>query len=637
TNIYATTPYKIGCFIFSESLKRNLALALVGLGLTTTGALLYWPLTFAALPLLFYLEADYTFRDGYRFIFIEKRVGAVLIDSINFYGSIITGNYFAASVGKTFYYSNRKVLWHTEDHSTKSLINVFGEQPRSIWILVDGVEVEMAFEELKGGDIVVVHAGETVPVDGAIQSGIATIDQRTLTGESQPIEKEEGEQVFASTIVLSGKICVRVEKTGKETVAAQIGHILNDTLDFKKTIQFRGEAVIDKWVWPSLALTGLTLPLMGLTSAVAVSFANFGYHMRISAPISVLNYLRITSRNGILVKDGRSLELLAQVDTIVFDKTGTLTEDVPHVGEIYTCLGVDEQKVLTYAAAAEYKQTHPIAQAILSCAMSRKLDVPPINDATVAVGYGLKVEIEGQEVLVGSARFMEMSSIDIPASISNRESSCHENGYSLVYVAISGQLAGAIELMPTIRPEAKEIISSLRQRKLEIFIISGDHETPTRKLAQELGIVHYFAQVLPEDKADLIARLQRSGKTVCFVGDGINDSIALKSANVSVSLRGASTIAIDTASIILMDGTLKQLEQLFVLADELESTLRTGYLGTIIPGVICVGGVWFVHLGILGAMMLYYSGLLFGVSNASYPLLKHKIESTKVVPRNTID
>ena len=609
-----------------KKLKQKLALGFASVAITTTGALLYSPLTFVALPPLLYLTYSYFKNDAYNFLMKERRIGTVLIDSINVIGALITSHYFAASLSWVLYLSNRIILRKTEDHSTKSLINVFGEQPRSIWVLSDGVEVEIPFETLKEGDIIVVSAGETISVDGTIQSGMATIDQRTLTGESQPIEKGEGEQVFASTLVISGRICVQVEKAGQETVAAQIGHILNSTTDFKKTIQSRGEAVIDKWAWPTLILSGLTIPFMGLTSAVAVSFAQFGYHMRISAPISLLNFLRITSQYGILVKDGRSLELLSQVDTIVFDKTGTLTQEVPHVGEIYTSIDkrIDEKEVLRYAAAAEYKQTHPIARAIQEEARHRGLSVPPIESATYAVGYGLKVDLDGKEIRVGSARFMEMSGIAIPAEISNREPSCHENGYSLVYVAIEGQLGGAIELRPTIRPEAKQIISSLRQRQLEMFIISGDHKTPTRKLAEELGIDNYFAEVLPEDKAELIAGLQKEGKSVCFIGDGINDSIALKKANVSISLRGASTIATDTASIILMDGTINKLDQLFDIADELDRNLKTCFMGTIIPALICVGGVWFFHLGILASMMWYYTWLVFGVSNAMYPLIKHQ-------------
>ena len=212
------------------------------------------------------------------------------------------------------------------------------------------------------------------------------------------------------------------------------------------------------------------------------------------------------------------------------------------MGRILICQGdvdlggsyYNEEQLLAYAAAAEYKQTHPIAKAILREVRSRKLTIPPTKNVKIEMGYGLVVDVEEKSIRVGSRRFMEMSGIAIPADID--EDHYHALGHSLVYLAIDNQLAGAIELKPTIRPEAKRIVSALKQRNMSIVIISGDHEQPTKKLAADLGIDHYFAQTLPENKADLIEQLQKApkghdkGQVVCFVGDGINDSIALKKA-----------------------------------------------------------------------------------------------------------
>jgi len=326
-------------------------------------------------------------------------------------------------------------------------------------------------------------------------------------------------------MVLSGQIYIQVEKTGQDTVAAQIGDILTHTSDFKSSVQSRADRIIDRGALPTLALSGVALPLYGATSAMTVLLAAFGYQMKIAAPLAVLNFLRIASENGVLIKDGRSLELLSEVDTFVFDKTGTLTEEEPTVATIHALNGHNEEELLTYAAAAEYKQTHPIARAIRQEAHERGLALPPIGDVNVEVGYGLKVRVKSWQddsaeafklVRIGSQRFMEMSGITIPSQIKQIQQSAHEEGLSLVYVAIDSQLAGAIELMPTIRPEAKEIVRELRKRNMSIYIISGDHEKPTRKLAEALGIDDYFAEVLPQDKASLIEQLQQSGKSVCF-------------------------------------------------------------------------------------------------------------------------
>lgn len=606
-----------------QEINHYLAVSGVSLALTTAGALFYPPLTLLSLPALLYTATNF-FKWHYKMMFKEKRVGVAMIDFISVTGTLATGNYFAASLTYVLLYVSRKLIIKTEDHSRKSLINVFGTQPRFIWIQREGVEVEIPFESLSIGDIVVAHAGETILVDGTIVSGRASIDQRTLTGESQPVEKAIGDEAFASTVVLSGQVHIEVDKAGASTVAAQIGDILNHTADFTSTIRSRGEKVIDRGAVPTLIFSALALPVLGAAQAVAVLYASFGFHMRIAAPISVLNFLRIASQNGILIKDGRSLELLSQIDTIVFDKTGTLTEEVPTVETIHGCNGYDEQDVLLYAAAAEYKQTHPIAQAIQQEAHRQELIVPPISDAKYEVGYGLKVGVEGVLVRVGSTRFMEMEGIAIPDEIKTIEGACHAEGNSFVYVALDNQLGGAIELHPTVRPEAKELVRTLQKRNIEIVIISGDHEAPTKKLAQSLGIDQYFAQVLPQDKAQRIEELQEQGKSVCFVGDGINDSIALKKANVSISLSGASTIATDTAGIILMDGSLKSLTQLLDIANELDRNLTTSTIMTIVPGLICVGGVFFFHFGLLTSIILYNTALALSVSNAMLPLFKYQ-------------
>jgi len=528
------------------------------------------------------------------------------------------------------FYFSRKLLIKTEDHSQKSLQDIFLQKPAFIWIQQDDMEVEISFDSLQIGDVVVIQAGQTIPVDGTIISGTANVDQRALTGESQPVEKEAGDSVFASTLSLSGKIYIEVEKAGHDTVSAQIGDILSSTADFKSNIVSRGEKIIEYGAMPTLVLSALALPFLGVQSALATLYTAFGYHMRSAAPISVLNFLNMASQNGILIKDGRSLELLSEVDTFVFDKTGTLTQNEPHIGSIHTCHGYEEDDLLRYAAAAEYKQTHPIALAIQQEANHRGMAVSPSGETKVELGYGLKMqtvadsENESQLIRVGSGRFMKMEGIVVPDAYRQIEEDAHENGHSLVYVAIDEQLGGTLELVPTVRPEARMIINDLHQRNINVVIISGDHEKPTRKLAAELGIDDYFAETLPQNKANIVEQLQNQGRSVCFVGDGINDSIALKKANVSISLQGASTAATDTASIILMDESLKQIVPLLNLAADLDTNLSKSSILSIIPGILCAGGVFFLHLGLLSSLIWCNIALVASLSNAMLPMLKYQ-------------
>jgi Cu2+-exporting ATPase len=611
-----------------KEINGYLVTSSTSLVLTTLGALIYPALTIVSIPFLIY-SSGYILKKTYETLIKEHRIGAAIIDSIVSIGFMLAGYFFATALWYTLYYYSRKLLRKTEDHSRKNLVNIFGKQPHFVWIISDNVELEIPFSQLKINDIVVINAGETIPIDGVIHSGVANIDQHILTGESQPIEKGIGETVFAGTVMLEGQIQIRVEKTGQETVAAQIGKILDKTADFKASMQSYGERIIDKGALPTLAISAITWPILGTMSALATVNAGFGYHMRITAPLSMLNFLTIASKSGILIKDGRSLELLSQVDTVVFDKTGTLTEEQLHVGKIHCCADIEENELLTYAAAAEYKQTHPIALAILAEAKQRQLSVGLVIQSKYEISYGIQVSLDSKLIRVGSVRFMEMEGISIPPEMNILQEETHEQGYSLVFVALNDQLAGAIELYPTIRPEAKQIIVQLKQRGLSMYIISGDHEQPTRKLAQKLGINNYFSETLPEDKANLIEKLQQKGKVVCFVGDGINDSIALKKSQVSISLRGASTVATDTADIILMDSHLNQLDHLFEIAKEFNTNMKNNLNLSIIPGFICWGSVFFLHFGIVTTILLYDAGLLLGVWNAMSPSVKKEYKDNQ--------
>lgn len=369
----------------------------------------------------------------------------------------------------------------------------------------------------------------------------------------------------------------------------------------------------------------MAVPVLGLKSAVGLLYSfHVGYSMRVIAPATMLNFLHLASKNGILIKDGRSLEFLNRVDTVVFDKTGTLTLEQPLVGNIHVCNGYNKDTLLAYAAAAEYKQTHPIARAILQAAARHGLRLPDIDTADYEVGYGVKVQLAEKTIHVGSARFMDIENIAIPAEMEKIQQHCHENGYSLVMVAVDQQIEGAIELHTVIRPEAARIVRALRRRKISMYIISGDHEKPTKALAQALDIENYFAETLPENKAELVKQLQEEGKFVCYVGDGINDSITLKQANVSISMRGATTIATDTAQIVLMDGSLRQLVQLFDVAKHYHQNVTRSFLITLVPSAVAVGGIIFLHFGIAAAVILYYIGLAAGMGHASLPILQQE-------------
>ncbi|MGB0386891.1 MAG: heavy metal translocating P-type ATPase [Ardenticatenaceae bacterium] len=605
-----------------KRMQRSLGVASLNMGIAGM-SLLYPPLIWLAIPGVLYTWAPVCglAYQGFK----EGRVSSYVLDAM-LLGGMLFGGYFYTTIASCFLQRfGRYLLESSRGRSNKYIKHLFSYQASTVFVVRgDGVEVEIPFEALLIDDIIVVSAGQMIPVDGIITAGSASIDQHKLTGESQLAEKGIGEEVFASTVVLAGRIHIQTKKTGQQTVAMQIGEILNRTADFKSSIQSRSEVMTDRLTLPTLGTSLLFFQLLGPSSGLAVLTNTFGYKMRLFGPTSMLSFLNIASQEGILVKDGRSLELLSEIDTIVFDKTGTLTLEVPTVSQIHSYHGVKASTVLKYAAAAEDGQSHPIAKAILATAEEQGIDWPKSLNARYEVGYGIQVDLPDRVIRVGSHKFMLMEGITISPEIDKVQKNCHQQGDSLVMVAFDEQLVGAIELQATIRPESKQIINELRQRNMSIVIISGDHEAPTKKLAQTLGVDDYFANTLPEHKAELVENLQEEGRSICFVGDGINDSIALKKAKVSVSLRGATTIATDSAQIVLMDGTLNQLCQMFDIVQDFEVNMKNNLLISTVPSATCIAGIAFLNWGVLTGMVITSAVQLAGVGNCIWPLLKYQ-------------
>ncbi|MEZ4732213.1 MAG: heavy metal translocating P-type ATPase [Caldilineaceae bacterium] len=622
----ADPAYPVEISAAEQQANGDLAFALTMLGVTAVGRLAFPPLLLVDLPAVLYVgwrSATYAYQAWRK----KGQITAEFVDAGLALGIIVSGYYGLAFISFTMTSLSRKLLARTEDRSRKSLINVFGQQPRTVWVMADGVEVEVSFAQLQVGDTLIIGAGQMIAADGVVCGGAASVDQHILTGEAKPVEKGVGDAVFAGTLVLMGKIYVQVEKAGAATTAAQIGAILNQTVDYKQQIQTNSELLSNKAALPTLALGLIALPLVGLNGALGVFESSIGYGLRLTGPIGMLNYLRIAARQGILIKDGRSLELLQEIDTVVFDKTGTLTQEQPQIQAIHTFAHLSEDAILAYAAAAEARLSHPIAHAIVDAADARALTLPHTEDAHYQVGYGIQVKFADCLVHVGSERFMTMTGIGLPPAVLALQSESHALGHSLVMVAVDQQLAGAIVLQPTLRPEIKTVIANLQARGLTLYILSGDQEQPTQRLAETLGIDHYQANTLPEQKAAFIEALQRDGHKVCFVGDGINDAIALKKANVSVSLRGATTVATDSAQIVLMNGSLQHLPVLFHLAADFDSTMRTNNWLAVAPGIFAIGGVFLWHFGFLSAALIYTLSLLAGSVNAMLPALADRPNS----------
>ncbi len=358
-----------------------------------------------------------TFRRAEEALLKRNQVNGYVLDTLLISFIPLIGQYFAGSVATWLHHQGQKVTIKTQDHSLKIIAHAFEQQPRQVWTIKDEVEIEIPLASIQVNDIVVVNASEVVPVDGCITEGATMIDQHALTGESQLVEKMVGEQVFASTVVANGRILVKVKYTGQDTAIAKIGQILTKSANFKTHFQTISEDWADKAAVPLLALSALVFPILGPVATIGVLYCNISGPLRLTGSLGTLNHISLASYQGILIKDGRAIEFLKQVDTVIFDKTGTLTTEQPEVGQIITCSDFPLEEILKYAAAAERKLNHPVAKAIIKKAEALHLSLPEIDDSKYQIGFGISVQLDHLVIKVGSSRFMKQEGITLPPSI----------------------------------------------------------------------------------------------------------------------------------------------------------------------------------------------------------------------------
>lgn len=581
--------------------------------------------TYTMLP--FYRQVETAVRQR---LLKEGKVDTHLLMGIGNLLLLGTGRYITAGIGLGFAYVGdaiqAKASETAEKKLTSNLVDTLFDPHQKVWIVKEGAELETSLEEVGQGDILMIRAGETIPIDGQVVSGMASVDQHAFTGESYPVEKGIGEPVFASTLILTGQVHVRVEKSGRETFIGRISEILDNSLKSKTELQLRGEQWAEKANLPFLVMAGAGLMAFGPVGAMVILSGNTIQAIRVLAPLATLNYQSVASHRHILVKQGQGIEQISAIDTFLFDKTGTLTDGELRVCTLF-CVHPDygEKDILFYAALAEHQLTHPIAKAIVRHARETGLTVENLDDIEYRQGFGIVVQYRDLTIHVGSARFMDAEGIPLTRQTISRQDEIHADGHSLVMVAIGRQVAGLIELEARVRPEVQRVFNALRQNGIQhIGIVSGDHAAPTQKLAEELGADSIFTEVLPEDKADIVRKFKSQGHTVCFIGDGVNDAIAMHQADLSISLRGATTLATDVADIILTDPDLTHLCELLELSGRLESNLKRSlgicYLGM---GAVLLGTL-FGRIDILAAMGIHFALGTAAIGNAMMPLAEMK-------------
>ena len=608
-----------------DKLDLHLPICSASLPLAAIAQFAFPPLLPVAAAVFAYTSIP-TFKEARSVLFEERRLGVDVLDAIVVVGCLGTMSIFPGAVLCWCLGLGKVLVKRTQDNSKKLLLNAVGKQPRYGWLYRDGVEVQISMDRLEQDDIIVVNTGEVVPVDGVVVEGMAMIDQHALTGESTPSEKGVGDRVFASTLMVARQ-GVRLGRSRAATPPRP--------RSASKILQRLGRLQA-----PHLAAQGGAAGRQGGDPDPGDRRRGPGHDGPVRRRGRAQQRLRHRHPDGrasghallagALRQQGDSGQGRPGPGVDERDRHRALRQDGhphprrrPEVGRIIAANGFEEDRILQFAAAAERRFHHPIAMAILHRARELDLTLPATDDTQYKVGYGITVHVEGHEVRVGSKRFMETEGVELPDEVRESLEASHLEGHTVVMVSVDGKLGGALELQAAVRPEIPEIVAGLRARGIKhLAIISGDHDAPTRKLAESLGMDRYFAQVLPADKADYVEKLQKEGRKVCFVGDGINDSIALKKANVSISLRGASSIATDTAHIVFLEEGLAKLCELRDISRNLDRNVKRSWNLILAPNIACIAGVFTMGFGIMASVVTNNVAALAALGNGMLPLRK---------------
>ncbi len=449
----------------------------------------------------------------------------------------------------------------------RALLNLAPQQAHLIG--AGGREQDVTLDRIQHGDRLRVRPGERVPVDGVIREGASAIDESMLTGESMPAEKSQGDNVTGGTLNTSGSFVMEAERVGNKTMLAQIVKLVSAAQRSRAPMQRLADRAAGYFV-PAVvataAITFLAWAFLGpqprfahaLVAAVAVLIIACPCALGLATPMSIMVAVGRGAHAGVLVRNAEALETLAKVDTLVVDKTGTLTEGKPQVVNVtvFQGTGLSEENLVRFAASVESASEHPLARAIVRAAEERRVRLSPVSDFLATPGGGAEGRVENDTVWIGALKFLEARGVNVSAA-SNDASTEQGEATTQVFVAINQKLAGAVALADRIKLSASAAISELRAAGIHVVVATGDRRAVAEKVAQALGIDQVEAEVQPQQKADLVARLRQQGHIVAMAGDGINDAPALAAADVGIAMGTGTDVAIENAGITLLKGDLR--------------------------------------------------------------------------------
>ena len=480
----------------------------------------------------------------------------------------------SAGIIITFILLGRMLESRSKSKTSEAIYRLMELAPKTAILVRDGVEVTVAAEEVELGDTVIVKPGMHIPVDGTVMNGYTSVDESMLTGESIPVEKQEGDFVYSGTVNKNGSIRIRTDQKSGDTALSQIVRMIEQAQNSKAPIA-RLADVISGWFVPAVVVIAIVAAAAWLIAGKGVAFALTVFvavlviacpcALGLATPTAIMAGTGKGAENGILIKSGVALETAHKLTTVVFDKTGTITNGKPKVIDLIPAPGFEREKLLRIAASAEKGSEHPLGDAIVAYAAEQGITLLDAQQFEALPGRGISAVVEGEAILLGNEALMAESGIDVKPCLAQAKLFAQE-GKTPMLAACGGRVAGVIAVADTVKKNSIDAVGQLRDMGVQVVMLTGDHEATAQAIAKQVGISEVFANVLPSEKADVIEQLQKKGKTVAMVGDGINDAPALTMAEIGIAIGSGTDVAIESADIVLMRDDLSLVAQAIALS-----------------------------------------------------------------------
>jgi Cu+-exporting ATPase len=522
--------------------------------------------------------------------------------------------------------------------TSEAIKKLIGLQAKTARVVRDGIESDIPVEEVLVGDTVVVRPGEKIPVDGVVLDGQSSVDESMITGESIPVEKHEGDEVIGATINGTGAFHFRATKVGKDTALASIVRMVQDAQGSKVPIQ-RIVDVVSGYFAPAvviLAIAGFVVwyvfgPQPAIAYAIIVGVTTLiiacPCALGVATPMSLTTGLGLGAQNGILIRSGEAIQTASRLQTLILDKTGTITKGKPELTNVIAAEDFSDDTILRLAAAVERSSEHPLATAIIGGAQARGLELPEIGNFAAVPGHGVEADVQGRHVLLGNARLMADRSIAL-GRLEAEAQSLADAGKTPMYVAIDGQAAGIVAAADPVKEDSVATIARLKAMGLEVAMLTGDNRRTAQAIGRQVGVDRVLAEVLPQDKAHEVQKLQLEGKKVGMVGDGINDAPALAQADVGFAIGTGTDVAIEAADITLISGSLRGIISAIDISRATMSNVYQNLVGAFIynsVGIPIALGLLYPFIGLLLSPLLAALAMSFSsvtvITNANR--LKH--------------